>query len=132
MKTNFYKITLFLLVILSNTVFAQDILYIGDEYSSADSALIESLEYEYFLGTTVVPGNEYNHYDAIFISETVSSGVVVNYKKAGFPIPCVTNEGYAVRSDKWGFLSDDNAQFIQPKGAARTAGAFTLSQIHPD
>jgi hypothetical protein len=89
------------------------------------------------MSITVVHGDEYalepyaaaanfNKYDAIFISVTVGSSQIVNFNEAGFPIPCVTNEGYAVRSDRWGFLSDDAAEFIQPKGTARTADAFTL------
>ena len=85
MRSNFYKTAFVLLFILSNTVFAQDILFIGDEENPADSAMIESLEYdnEYYFSATVVSGDEfatepyaaasiYNKYDAIFISETVA------------------------------------------------------------
>ena len=141
MKTNFTKITLLFLFIFSNTIFAQNILYIGlhtgDELLPADSALIDYLEYEYGFSITVVSGADfattpyaaaanYNKYDAIYISETLGSSQVVNFKEAGFPIPCVTNEGYAVRTDRWGFLMDDASEFIQPSGTARTPEALTL------
>ena len=148
MKANFYKITLiFLLFTLSSTVFSQTILFVTNftaegNVPGQDSALVEFLEYyvgwsiyaidnDKYMGTDPNYSSPaaYNGYDAIYISEVVGSNQVVPFKNAGYPIPCVTNEGYAVRSDRWGWMMDateDGEYFIQLSGAQRNKETFKL------
>lgn len=138
MKTILHKITLILLLfIMCNAVFAQhNLLYVGRTDNPVDSAMMAYLDMEGF-NITLIDASEFSGsdykiaapylvYDAIFISETISSSQTVNFKEAGFPIPCVTTEGYAIRSDRWGFLTNDDTQFKQLSGDARTPGTFTM------
>lgn len=131
-----YKITLFLIVLLlSNAAFSQyNLLFVGDPISH-DSLLIPYLESEgyYVTGITdddfaagYATADAYSGFDAIFISEIVGSGDVVNYKNAGFPIPCVTTEGYVTRNERWDFITDNDVQFKQASGAEITDDIKTL------
>lgn len=125
MKTNLYKITfLFLVFIISSTTYAQyNLLYVGVTDDPVDTKMTEFLFSEGYT-TTFVSEDEfknspyddaagYDGYDAIFISEVVGSSSVVNFKNAGFPIPCVSTEGYCVRVDRWDLITDNDAQFKQ-------------------
>jgi hypothetical protein len=145
MKTKFYKITFILLVIMmGNTAFAQyNLLYVGKGDAGvtepSDPVDVKLTEFLFSQGytTNFVGENDYKAapyddaatyeaYDAIFISEVVGSGSVVNYKTAGFPIPCVSTEGYCVRTDKWALITDNDAQFLQLSSADVTADVLTL------
>jgi hypothetical protein len=138
MKANLYKITLVLLVfILGNTAFAQNnLLYVGVTDDPVDNSLTEYLGQVGYAVTfvsqddfKVAPYDDaaaYEAYDAIYISEVVGSGSVVNFKTAGFPIPCVSSEGYCVRAERWDFLTDNDAQFLQLSSADVTEEVKTL------
>lgn len=131
MKTNFYKITLACLIMsIGMLTFAQDqLMYVTHEAEyPGDSILIEYLELEGEYTVTVVLRNDfkaapydeasaYADFDVIYISEYVGSSDVKNFAAAEFPIPCVFTEGYAVRSDKWGWLEDNATQFNQLSSA---------------
>ncbi len=137
MKTKLYKIILFFIVILvSKTAFGQaNLLWVGDVTSDADIALMNYLSFEGWFITTVdastfkssyVTSDAYAVYNAVFISEIVGSGDAVAYATAGFPIPCVTTEGWAVRSDKWAFITNNETEFHQSGSTERTEGVKTL------
>lgn len=138
MKTNLYKFTLiFLVFIISSATYAQyNIMYVGVTDDPVDTKMMEALFSEGYTTTFVSeddfknpPYDEasgYDGYDAIFISEVVGSGSVVNFKNAGFPIPCVSTEGYCVRVDRWDFLTDNDAQFLQASSTDLTADVLTL------
>ncbi len=138
MKNNLYKITLLILAfIMSNAAVAQEnILYVGITDDPVDTELMEYLYAEGYSTTFVTEDDfkvapydtniTYEPYDAIFISEVVGSGSTVNFKNAGFPIPCVTTEGYAVRSDKWALITDNDNQFKQLSSADVTSDVCTM------
>lgn len=141
MKMNFYKITLILLAfILSNAAIAQkNLLYVGITDNTVDTKLIEYLDPQGYMITFVTEDDykvapyddaaTYAAYDAIFISEVVGSGSTVNFKTAGFPIPCVTTEGYAVRSDKWALITDNDNHFKQLSSADVTTDVTNMVML---
>ncbi len=139
MKTIFYKTSAFLFILLTScAAFAQyDILYLGQADNPLDIALQEYLGLEGytvtfvseddFKGATYETADGYTGYDALFVSESIGSSSANNYKAAGFPIPCVLTEGYAVRSDKLGFIPENtDTYFKQASSADLTADALTL------
>ncbi len=143
MKT-FYKITLILTAfIFCNAAFAQNkLLYVGITDDPVDTKLIEYLDPQGYTVTFVTEADfkvapydvaaTYDAYDAIFISEVVGSGSVVNFKTAGFPIPCVTTEGWAVRSDRWGFITDNDNHFKQLSSTDVTSDVTTMIMYDAD
>lgn len=68
----------------------------------------------------------YSGYDAVFFSESVGSGSVVPYRTAGYPIPCVTTEGFATRVDRWNLLSDNATQHKQLGGDDKIVDGLSL------
>ena len=149
MKANFYKITLiFLLFALSSTVFSQSILMvtrlnsITGEIPTQDSALvvfledyagwiIDAVDMDAYSGGTdpdYTKSGAYSSYDAIYISDAVGSSTITPFEAAGFPIPCVTNEGYAVRSNRWKWIEEglDDELFIQLSGDQRNKETYKL------
>ncbi|MCY1721982.1 DUF5123 domain-containing protein [Prolixibacteraceae bacterium Z1-6] len=53
-------------------------------------------------------GYDYSKYEALIIGESSSSGNVVAFgKEDGYPIPLVSMEGFGVKTNKWGWLTDD-------------------------
>ncbi|MBN2213692.1 MAG: T9SS type A sorting domain-containing protein [Bacteroidales bacterium] len=137
MKTKLYKIFLFLtLLLFSKAAFGQTfLLWVGDVTADCDIALMNYLSFEGWVITNVdastfkssyVTADKYADYDAVYISEIVGSGDAVAYATAGFPIPCVTTEGYAVRSDKWAFITNNDTEFHQSGSGERTDGVKTL------
>ena len=128
MKTKLYKITLFFTVLLlSKAALCQyNLLFVGSAEESGDVELIAYLEGEGYTITAITTDDfkldaykaaaGYASYDAIFISEIVGSSDVLNYMEAGFPIPCVTTEGYAVRTNRWQFITNDDTEFKQASG----------------
>jgi hypothetical protein len=138
MKKNLYQFTtIFLLCLFSSTVFGQqNILYVGKTDDPVDTKMMEFLYEEGYSPIFVSeddfknsPYDEaagYDGYDAIFISEVVGSGSVVNFKNAGFPIPCVSTEGYCVRVDRWDFITNNDEQFKQASSADLNSDILTL------
>ena len=140
MKTNFYKITLILLVLfMSSTAFAQKkVLYVGNnDMPACDSAIttaLEDKEYEVTWITKATYNTDfpdaaaYSDYDVIMLSESLSSGDVKPFKAAGFPIPCVNLEGFSVKMDRWDFMPTDMeaTDFLQGGDAAADDGVLTL------
>ena len=149
MKANFYKITLiFLLFALSSTVFSQSILMVTQlnsetgEIPTQDSALvvfledyagwiIDAVDMDAYSGGTdpdYTKSGAYSSYDAIYISDAVGSSTITPFEAAGFPIPCVTNEGYAVRSNRWKWIEEglDDELFIQLSGDQRNKETYKL------
>jgi hypothetical protein len=142
MKTKICQIiTLLLVLFICSNVFAtKNILFVGkgegDENILADNLLVAQIENIGYIvtfvdaatfgGATYSTADGYSGYDAIFISESVGSGTVVNYKTAGFPIPCVTTEGYAPRTGRWDLLTDNDLQFKQLSGAEKDVDGLSL------
>ena len=62
----------------------------------------------------------YDGYDGIFFSETISSGHVTAFATHGYPLPAVNMEGYAPRSDRWGWITDNVTQFWQTENGLGT------------
>lgn len=128
-----YKITFILLVLfLSNAaIFAQDnLLYVNKEADIVgDKLLIDFLELEGYTVTFITKDEfkasyadaaAYDGFDALFIGEHLGSSDVFNFHAAGYPIPCVFTEGWALKVDplkKWSWLSDEDTQFHQLGGA---------------
>ena len=123
MKTNFYKLSLLLTVFLLSTAatFSQvKLLYVDADEANPACVLIEgylNLDYDITFVTSadfkVTDGDysqaaTYADYDAILIGEALGSGDVWNFHVAGYPIPCVTTEGWAYKTagTKWCWLSD--------------------------
>ena len=77
-------------------------MFVSNTAKVEDSKLIEFLQLYGYNVTVVEEANykltpydtpaAYADFDAIFISESVGSSSVKNFKTAGFPIPCVTTE----------------------------------------
>lgn len=138
MKIKHYlTIFAFVLFAFSQTASGQFyLLYVGDAEDSSDIVLSNYLRGERyditmissseFSGGSYETADAYKNYDALYISEIVGSSSVVPYKTAGYPIPCVTTEGYAVRVDRWDFISDNDAEFLQSGSTGRTEDIKTL------
>ncbi len=139
MKTMFYKTSIFLIVLfMSCTTFAQfEILYLGKADNPLDVALkdyfvlegynVTLISEDDFKGAAFATADGYADYDALFVSESIGSSSANNYKEAGFPIPGVITEGYAVRSDKLGLIPENTeTYFKQASSAELTADALTL------
>lgn len=126
MKTNLYKITLILLVLfMSTAAFTQkNLLWVSTTGTTADSNLIKYLVPNgytiNFVSSNIYKGPEYANasaytgYDALFINEAVGSGDILNYKSAGYPIPCINTEPLAY--NVWGWITDASNQFKQLGG----------------
>jgi hypothetical protein len=117
---------------------AKTILYVSstDPAIAEDQAVIDSiltLGYE----VTIVEQNAflagyaessaYSGFDGIVISETISSGSLVAFATAGYPLPCVCLEGYAPKSVRWAWWANDADyyfDFIQ--GAVTDPDALTM------
>ena len=108
---------------MNTTIFAQyNLLFLGDIKQNADSLLNKYLVEAGYEITNVLPDYFRDNYtvadsfllfDALFISESINSARSTNYFTAGFPIPCVNTEGFAVKANRWRFLKDDATQFKQ-------------------
>ena len=124
MKTKLYPIYLFFaLLLLSNAASGQtNLLFVGDipdDAPDVDTALIAYLEGEGYV-ITPITGTEfvgytsadaYGDYDAVFISETISSGSANSFRTAGYPIPCVSTEIWTAKVDRWDWIENDADQF---------------------
>ena len=135
-----YKITFVFLAIffVSGTLFAQkNLLFVGKTDEVSDTRLMEFLDLQGYSITFVTeddfkaatPYNEafaYDGFDAIFISEIIGSSSANNFKTAGFPIPCVSAEGYCVRKDRWDLITDNDTQFKQASSTELNADVLTL------
>ncbi len=133
MKTILLSLTL---LIISYISFSQDrLLFVGDVTANADLALSTYLSNNGWLVTNIdattfksnyTTAVAYSNYDVLYISETLGSGDVVAFATAGFPIPCLTTEGYAVRTNRWAFITNDDTEFHQSGSGERTDGVKTL------
>lgn len=136
MKKLYTLIISLAILLISNVALGQyNLLFVGDQTNSGDAALISYLEfYDYSVTPTLAADfkanftteEAYLEYDVLFISEIVGSGDVVVFKDAGYPIPCVTTEGYAARTNRWSFISDDETEFKQASSDEYTEDIKTL------
>jgi hypothetical protein len=55
----------------------------------------------------------YPDYDGIFITEWLGSSSIVNIGADGYKLPIVNLEGFAPRSDRWGWIDDNTTEFYQ-------------------
>ena len=125
MKTKLYKICLFLAVfLLSNAAFGQiNLLYVsGDTTTVIDANTVEYLTPQGYnitfvddgtFSTNYTSADAYTNYDVIYFSEVCNSGDVVAFATAGYPIPCVSAEGFCVRTNRWVWITDDGTEFLQ-------------------
>lgn len=127
MKKIYSKIlfTMLLLMTMSAVVSAQKtLLFIGRETLGTyqmDQDLYDSLiSWGYTLnyissgdyGTATA--DVYNGNDGVFMDETVNSSDMTNFgTRDNYPLPIIDLEGFTPRSNRWGWLTDDNTQFYQ-------------------
>jgi hypothetical protein len=94
------------------------LLYVGagaaDAMEPSDSLLVDYLtgvgyNVQYSDDNDIAAaGFDYSGYEALVIGESSSSGNVVAFgKEDGYPIPLVSMEGFGVKTNKWGWLTDD-------------------------
>ena len=137
MKKNLYYIIFcFAFLSIGGITIGQDrLLFVGNGTSTEDVALTTFLGMNNWLITSVdattfrnnyVTADIYSSFDVVYISESVGSGDLVAFATAGFPIPCVTTEGYAVRTNRWGFITNDDTEFHQSGSTERTDGVKAL------
>jgi hypothetical protein len=117
-----YTIFLILtLALLSNTAFAQyNLLWVGDFTNDGDTLVIDYLEEAGYTVTVItddeftgyIEASNYDGYDCVFISEIVGSGNTVAFRTAGYPLPCVTTEGYTPNVGRWDWIETAD-QFLQ-------------------
>lgn len=128
MKKIYTTLLISLVFAINTSVFAQfELLYVDKAGNVGDSIIMSFLSFEGYNITFVdnttfksadyATADIYAAYDAIFIGEALGSGDVANFANAGYPIPCILTEGWAVRNNKWGWLEDDATQFHQLGGA---------------
>lgn len=102
-----------------------NLLYIANNEPpiGGDAILINSLDSLGYNVTALVASayNEFSHLDfsadVIVFGESLGSGAVVPFRNAGFPVPCVSLEGYCVRENRWALVTT-NADFGQILPAA--------------
>ncbi|GAB4405931.1 MAG: hypothetical protein OHK0039_07260 [Bacteroidia bacterium] len=82
-------------------------------------AILDSLGYN----VITLIGSAYNEFshtdfstDVVFFGEAINFSSVTPFKNAGFPVPCVSFEGFCVRENRWALTTND--QFGQILGAA--------------
>lgn len=77
-----------------------------------------------------VAGYDYSSYEALIIGESSSSSKVVPFgKDDNYPIPLVSMEGFGVKTNKWGWLTDD-ANFQESRSAVENMEMKILSNTH--
>ncbi|MBN1118462.1 MAG: T9SS type A sorting domain-containing protein [Bacteroidales bacterium] len=111
------------------------VLFVGKEISDVTDNIIMDTIIEMGYTVDFIPGTEYKDttllnpyniatayesYDAIVFSESLGSGDVVNFRKAGFPIPSLILEGNGVKvsSGRLGLIADDATEFHQVGGGS--------------
>lgn len=100
------------------TASAQNLIYIGAnseaEMQTSDSVAVKLLQDSGYVVTyvednTVESGYDYSGFDAAVFGESCSSSRVVAFGNTdNYPAPCVMLEPLALRSDKWGWISNDD------------------------
>jgi hypothetical protein len=126
-----FLVLTFTLIMFSAFIYAQErnILFMGREATpdihAADKDAVDSLT---ALGCTVtyIDDSDYGQLDAgdlsvydgmhgMYISEPVSSGTTINFRedRHNYPVPCMNLEIYTPRMDVWGWINDNNTEFIR-------------------
>lgn len=138
MKTKLYYFILFFsaLLIVRTAVGQINLLYVsGNVASEEDTRFVNYLTPQGYNITLVDDGDfatnyttadAYADYDAVFISEIVGSGDVIAFATAGYPIPCVTTEGYVARVGRWDWITDNAVEFHQIEGTEIDEDVKTL------
>ena len=134
MKKNYfnYYVCILMLMVISLDGFGQKpVLFVGRDnlgnYQS-DQDLFDSLTAWGYVPEFVGSGNfasfvnesgdvlDYGNYEAIFINETVDSKAMMSFGTTdGYPLPCITLEGYVVSNtnDRWAWLADAGTELMQ-------------------
>lgn len=129
--SKFYKIFLVFIVLFGcSSVRAQfDMLYLSQPENPVDLALIEYFTLEGYNvsyvaeddfkaeGSVYSTADGYVDYDVLFVSESIGSSSANNYMLAGFPIPCVSTEGFVAKTSRWGLLADDSDLYFRQAGS---------------
>lgn len=74
--------------------------------------------------------NSFTDFDVIYFSETPSSSKVFPFKDAGFPLPCVSEEGAGPRTERWDLITNDDYYDRVPSGDTTGAYLEILDNTH--
>lgn len=116
MQQKFYTILFSLLLFVAGSLSAQNVLFIAKDNPAIgnDIALNDALV-EMGYNVTAISAAELTvtahldyEADVIVFGEALSSSAVVPFADAGFPVPCVSLEGYCARSNRWNLLASDD------------------------
>lgn len=136
MQRNFYTL-LIALFLAPCFMAAQNVLYIArnNPADGNDPVVIQALTDMGYNVTTIGAGDLSvtshidNSADMMFFGEYLSSSGVVPFADAGFPVPCVSLEGYCPRGNRWALLaSDDDFGQIREDGD----NSLSLTPVIPD
>ncbi|MBR9919374.1 MAG: T9SS type A sorting domain-containing protein [Bacteroidetes bacterium] len=136
MKRHIYTLAMAICFLIPGLALAQTNLTYISANSPADgndaivSAELEAMGYT----VTVVGSGDYTitthtdtNADVIVFGEALSSSAVVPFADSGFPVPCVSLEGYCPRSNRWNLLASDD-----DFGQIREDGANGITPVIPD
>lgn len=135
MQRKFYSLLFALLFLAPTFLSAQNILYIArnNPPDGNDPSVITVLE-DLGYAVTAIGASEYtvtSHLDyapdLIFFGEYLSSSGVTPFADSGFPLPCVSLEGYCTRSNRWALLASDD-----DFGQIREDAQFGITPVIPD
>lgn len=136
MQRNFYTL-LIALFLAPCFMAAQNVLYIArnNPADGNDPLVIQALSDMGYTVTSIgaadfsVTSHIDNNAEVVFIGEYISSSGVVPFADAGFPVPCVSLEGYCPRGNRWALLaSDDDFGQIREDGD----NSLMLTPVIPD
>lgn len=127
-KNQFLFILLICLGVFSNMQAQKSVLYLGksDPAGAEDQLIVDSITSYGYTVTYVdqttfedyTTADKYTGFDAFVVSETISSTKANPFKDAGYPLPCITMEGYGPRDEKWSWWTDDTGKYLSLGGGS--------------